>query len=639
MTTDYAGRGALFCSLADPRSWTDPITNISSVFGMSVAPVVRDLLDGELPLPSSIFPMLVHEATHHSFFTTRVFSALATLRLRASFGLVAEGAQGRGVRDMAVYERALAILRPLAEGAAMFAECDAKTGFTSDIISLALGTVADLFVDRDRSRGLDEELVRLLATVRISRSMLDRKVGLLGTPVHSAGGGYSLGYLALKTLWLHGTGTTESDLTWDESDRWLRYVRKFFLEDPGLLIAILDPAGGVDEATTRIASALRSRLLAFFVHFEPERDLEIFEAHAFDDDLLSEDGHASFSHSEELCGALHVAVADERRAQDLFRSNQSRLFGTTGDESAMAEHVGQTLDDAGVHDEYVRNVLGNVLLFNSFVGRSRRDLHIASVPVGVAIGRDLTTSISVGADEVFSFPFRGFGLNLLWDMPKEWERGKRLDGRVDVFVPMNEVLAVADLGLPLPRLVLISVGDEPVALQGYGYRDDDERDADLDEQGARLRFLLDSRRAFALMDRVAERVYKGAAGSLGTDSDELLALVDGVYFDWVATGLGAPYMIGSGQSAEVLQRIEDENVADLRRSGVLEVFGLDRKLIEGLALLGLCNSIDPSAEFIAGAFSSLGLSVEEFVADLDRLRAARGVPMLLTYGSLAMTIV
>lgn len=617
-----AAPSGVFCSFADSRSWTDPITNLSTIAHADSVAVARQLLAGDLPLPVELFPTLVHEFTHQSFFRTRVFSALAHVRLRACADLLSERRRQAGVRQLAVYECTLAMLRPLAEGAAMFAECDLKSSLSSEIGSLTLSSVLHLFVAEDAE--LEEGLREVLSAARSSRAMLDRKVNLLGSPLGSADGGYSMGYLALKCLWLHATGDTEDDLIWDESDRWLRYVRKFFFEDPGLLIAILDPTGDLDTITRRVADALSARLATFFRDFDPELDLAVFEEHTWDAELLAEDGYVSFAHSAELCEALHITVEDERRARGLF---ETALLNVT--EDSLHGLLGELAPTS--HDHL--NMLGNVLVYSSMVAASRQDMHIAGLPVRVAIGADGVITVTAEGEVVVAYAASEFGAYVWADQPP----GAALDGRIDVYIPTNPVSGVADTAVRLERLVVISIGDEPVTVRRYGRPEPPDRD-ELAAEAEHIRFVVRSRKAFAMMESVTTL---GLGKHSGNDPRpaELPALVERIYFSWAAMGIGLPTSLSSALDQDVRRRLLDQHDAKLRRTGILELFGLDRELIESLALLGLCNSVDPSAEHITRTFAALGLSVGEFVASVNRLQESTGLPRMLTYGALAACIV
>jgi hypothetical protein len=631
----YESSVNVFCSFSDSRSWTNPITNLSTVSRAHTASVLRQLLtDYLVALPDDVFPPLIHEACHHSFFATSAFSALANLRLTASANLLSEKNATLGVKQMKVYKNAMTILRPLAEGAAMFAECDVKSSLTSPLTSLALGSVMDLL----GAYGELQDLHRLLTSARITREMLDRKVNLLTSPIHSSGGGYAMGYLALKCLWLHATGKSESDLTWDESDRWLRYVKKFFLEDPGLLMALLDLSGSVNKVTSRIATALADRFTTFFLNFDPEVDLKIFEDHADDDEILPEDGFVSFSHSVELCKAPHISPKKDRRAREMFRQS---LSGLLPKDSSAVGSLERLLDEFAPSTELGRNILGNTLIFSSMIHSNRNDFHAASVPVEASISETLGVTLSIAGETVFDYEQHEFGINLINQLPDGCEPGKPYEGRVDVFIPAGPEFAAADVGPEPTRLILISIGIKPITLEIYGGATGRASMADYAYYKERVTFAFRARYAFSAMDRVAVARFEKLSGSPSSkDEDKLFKLTDGVYLPWVKKGIGSPssVLVKPPMEDEGLRKLRKRNMLQIRKSGVLELFGSDRKLIEGLALLGLCNSVEPSYHALEDAFRSLGLSVNEVIEKIASVNESVGVPRIMKYKDSVMSI-
>jgi hypothetical protein len=143
------------CALGDDRSWTDLITNMTQLSAVRVDQDF-DALMGWGSLPPQLLPGFLHELTHHWCFLSPVGFALATLQLRARrSGVLLSSGHGdrdelsnRLFADLARYETVSTMLRPLAEGLALFAEFDAMTGPESSVISLP-GQLASVFYGRD----------------------------------------------------------------------------------------------------------------------------------------------------------------------------------------------------------------------------------------------------------------------------------------------------------------------------------------------------------------------------------------------------------------------------------------------------------------------------------------------------------
>src|SRR5262245_24230591 len=253
------------------RSYVDPATNAMLVSDLDPASYLA-WLKGRPVAGSKLLANFLHEWTHRWCFDSRLGAALALLRLRAGCRTL----QGKSAFDD--YVRCMTgtvMLEPLAEGLALFAEFDAYPG-ESSWMSQTLCAASIFF-----SPALDMEgrvmllLEGLLQRLRRDPELLERKAGIYCL---AASNPYSLGYLSVKGLWyqMRARCATLSDL-----DLFLSYLRSYIYDDPGLAIAILEPARDELRAAEKIANRViaRCRELLAEAHLDERVELWIESAH------------------------------------------------------------------------------------------------------------------------------------------------------------------------------------------------------------------------------------------------------------------------------------------------------------------------------------------------------------------------
>src|SRR5437667_214835 len=119
-------------SPAGGRSFTDPVTNWTLISGVDLDRHLAGMMQaGRYPID------FLHELVHHWCFHTPVGLALALLQLRARRrAVLLAGEQDNHLGfdtwdvldDTVRYETAITLMRPLAEGLALYAEFDALPG-------------------------------------------------------------------------------------------------------------------------------------------------------------------------------------------------------------------------------------------------------------------------------------------------------------------------------------------------------------------------------------------------------------------------------------------------------------------------------------------------------------------------------
>jgi hypothetical protein len=270
--------------LSAPRSFTDPFTNLVLLSAVDIRRNLGDIRKADIPLEFS--PTFLHEATHHWCFTSPVGFAslllffrarrLAIRRLRHKSALDRD--QLYDVVDAVVrYDFAQGLMRPLAEGVALFAEHDACVGHT-ETISPPMALAGTLFAQGFAARSDPpwSKMPLLLAGGRLTSAHIRRKADLLMQPLSCDQGGYLPGYLTVKNLWLHNMIGLDCPHFMD-TDFYLQFLRSFFYDDWRLVACLLDRETPDIRALEPIALSIQERLNAFGSDRDRQRAAREFE--------------------------------------------------------------------------------------------------------------------------------------------------------------------------------------------------------------------------------------------------------------------------------------------------------------------------------------------------------------------------
>ncbi|MFP3989470.1 hypothetical protein U9R90_18690 [Streptomyces sp. E11-3] len=327
----------------------------------------------------------IHEWTHHWCFHSAVGNALVALAVRAdgnaqvcllrrvvsesaaesaeldvmarSFAELAEEFGGLGRRvpplppaelseaewavldAMVRFHIAVRLLRPLAEGLALFAEHDAVSRLQSRAASSLTWNLAFHFSDR-RILATNDTVVEPFASMaaaasvlhdaRLSPDGLAAKASLLASPLSAAGQGYLPGYLAIKSLWWHLCKQDSRLAT--ETDLALTYLRAYFYDDPELVTLLLSPDHADPLVSARrIALRLQQRLIDF------ER-ITAGDIRAFEDHLISygETGERNGTPGILADGASDLTATVV--AEVLSSLHEGRLRELLGEKFSLAQH-------------------------------------------------------------------------------------------------------------------------------------------------------------------------------------------------------------------------------------------------------------------------------------------------------------
>ncbi|KAA8880318.1 hypothetical protein F3087_42015 [Nocardia colli] len=243
--------------MAETRSWTDLSSNLTHLGAVRLADHLDELLHPGKGSPELTLGCL-HEFTHHWCFHSAVGFAITGLQYRMTRAALSGEASAvdRIQRDAVAYQTVTAVLRPLIEGLALFAEFDANTvgspvatapmlaainlfsGKAPHILGPAAdGDLAPLAGDRAATLAMSLPISVHLRTIRVSAAGIRRKVNVLATGLTDDPDGYLLGYLGVKSMW--------RDLRrgchrlYNETDLALAVLRGFFFEDRRLVDILL----------------------------------------------------------------------------------------------------------------------------------------------------------------------------------------------------------------------------------------------------------------------------------------------------------------------------------------------------------------------------------------------------------------
>jgi hypothetical protein len=211
-----------------------------------------------------VIPTFIHEVTHHWSFDSLVGGTIALLELNAKRHAAAT--ECKTWRDQYhVFDCLLratvasAILRPLSEGLALFAEYDAVP---KESPQLSTTLLASIYCFGLPTHVGDDKLFPWKATLQLTRrtpNFCARKASVLKRPF-SCQDAYLPGYLAVKNFW---TGAVRVSPRFADTDLFLSFVRRFFYEDPRFASVILDPTVKETRAAANIVNYFFQRTNEF----------------------------------------------------------------------------------------------------------------------------------------------------------------------------------------------------------------------------------------------------------------------------------------------------------------------------------------------------------------------------------------
>jgi hypothetical protein len=277
-----------YYALGDKLSDTDPISNSVLISGLNFRRDGGNMLrPGRYPV--ACLGSYIHEYLHHICFRSPVGTAIAYLYHRGfqravdhlSLGKASDFDDLHVLDDIARVEAILHIMRPLAEGIALFGEFDAYPGESKSISTVFLNTAvtfAEIVPDWEKLK-IDALLRGVLIRGRSLRATQRRKENVLMQGFTTRNGGYLPGYFLVKNLQfalLRHLGCRK----FIDSEFYLNFLVHWFYGDFELVSALLDEDKTLSpftkeavlehDAINAISVTFQARMGALFTHLTAE---------------------------------------------------------------------------------------------------------------------------------------------------------------------------------------------------------------------------------------------------------------------------------------------------------------------------------------------------------------------------------
>lgn len=234
---------------SNAASFVELVGNAAVVSGTALSADAVNLFGQPGAFPLSCLPAVLHESAHHYCFAMPVGRALSTCYLEAARSYLDDvpGAVSDDHLAEALirYDFVTHMLRPLAEGIALYAEFDATPFMSPARISPPLSDVCLLFgqqidaIARDNATTVRDALDELLFQERIGGATPARRQMVLMEPLIDDADGYLTGYWLVKNWRLHLLATLGAKPL-EDTDFHLQFIANFFYGDLHLANMILD---------------------------------------------------------------------------------------------------------------------------------------------------------------------------------------------------------------------------------------------------------------------------------------------------------------------------------------------------------------------------------------------------------------
>jgi hypothetical protein len=575
-----------YCSLGDSRSWTDVVTNVTE---LSAARVSEDFdaLMGWGSFPEDLLPGFVHELTHHWCFLSPVGFALSMLQLRAHrSGVLLYNGVGderalrkRLIDDLLRCETAAIMLRPLAEGLALFAEFDAVSSKQSSVRSLPselAGTFFGLWSSQVPGTNIFFPYMadqKPLADMRRGYHCFRRKRSLLQQPFDLSAGGYLPGYLTVRTIWRELA--KEDQRLFNETDLALMYIRSFFYADDELVNLLLRPRDDLD-ANFEIVRHIAERVDQIAAVGAPE--IAAFEKAI--ENLGSTEPNSS--HAPVVAAALLVSPDAHEESHHYLKEVEAAFQETDLDRL-------KGVDDA-------------LELWDRLVLGGRDTMYLGSLSCLVDVGVDGSCSISADGMTRKIAALEGI------------EAGQG-PGSIDIlFSTMTAHKA---------RAAVVNRGDDRVAVV-YGGPDS------LTEE-ARARFDATITSRAALQSGTSE-MRDNMESAIGRDPT-----IAGLRDDARELAEHAGMAIYSNMATLDLEdNLKEQALARMSQDGFLEILDWNGDLVDGLALVSLGWSLRLRRDGVKELLAERGIELDDFLKSLDRCSKLYGQALVLDGGEILL---
>lgn len=230
-------------------SFVELVGNAAVVSGTTLGADVANLFVQPGAFPVGCLSSVLHESAHHYCFAMPVGHALSTCYLEAARTSLDDppGAERDDhlAEAMIRYDFVTQMLRPLAEGIALYAEFDAAPGASPACMSPPLSDVLVLFskeivpfIHGDVAT-ISDALNLFLFRERISGVTPARRQMVLMEPLIDSAEGYLTGYWLVKNWRLHMLGRLHT-MALIDTDFYMQFIVNFIYGDQQLAHMILD---------------------------------------------------------------------------------------------------------------------------------------------------------------------------------------------------------------------------------------------------------------------------------------------------------------------------------------------------------------------------------------------------------------
>ena len=171
------------------------------------------------------------------------------------------------------FEFAQKLLRPMAEGLALFAQYDVEPHPKTKIISRPMSWAYNLFTrpeEDESARKLFRPLLAALRRMRLTDASVKSKANLFLEPLKASAGGYLPGYLTVKGLWRLARRVTPR---FDDPDLFYTFLQRYIYRDYGLVALLLQERVVGQPAAMALVEYLENRIASFgYLDLEAEAD-------------------------------------------------------------------------------------------------------------------------------------------------------------------------------------------------------------------------------------------------------------------------------------------------------------------------------------------------------------------------------
>ncbi len=596
------------CSL-DSRGSVSLVTNLAVLPEVQLGKHLEALWRFE-KIPISLLPTFMHEMTHHWCFNSPVGYTLAYLQLRArrkAISIVNISSTELSEKDLHVllllhqsivgienesrklfieqevtedvlrYETTLAVLRPIAEGIALFAEFDVVSR-SSSVRSTVLNRVFSFFA-LDGKVGsnypllhsplsTDLALSELLLEMRLSDYSLKRKESLLVRPLSTKDGGYLLGYLTVKRLWRFTM--SKCDHIINNPDLFMMFLRSFFYDDYGLVAILLDPKTQGMMSVNAILEYIQRRFYEFFENIDFDYTITQFERMVKDeqkDNPYWITVQTNPAHSKVIRNSLENLIIKEQRYE-------------------MSDILLKADSDVLARREFM------------FVGNLKTTIHV-----------DLKGEVSILLDNKVIFTEQA---------TKDIKPGTG-QGSISLFFSTGST--------DVYRAISIIRDGEVVSLAIRGIL----KESTVEEMYHRLKDFIHAQDYVEFNDKAGKWVLEKALKDNG----------DILWIDHLKEHIPETieHIYSNIALSRVPDKLVERCHLLMHEHGFYQIINEDISLIRALVLLGNCCSVIPYREVIAQIFTSHDLDLEKVLVELSRCIAQYGALEIIDSGSQLFTSV